>query len=300
MWYNNSWLLWIGSLLFTGCHVPFDPTLLDTGTDREISIQYLKSLYTNAPLLITEDFVIQGQVISSDEQGNFRWTLVIEDQAGGIELKVDLNPYYDRFPLGRQVRIRCAGLTLRSYGRTIQLGAISESEGYETGFISADRIGEYIRLTEKMEELTPKLLLPEDISMRYVNCAVSFDGVRFIADEQGLSWGEAEGYTERHLVFADYPEDTLTVRTSSTALFGPEILPSGVGSLEGVLTQFAGTYSLVLNELDSWTDRIGFSAQSGRRCSDRVPPTSLLQWQLTESSAAFDYHCQRSIRSNCW
>lgn len=232
----------------TGCKAPFDPEDEAVFGGQEISVHYLKSLYKNTPLRITDDYVIRGQVVSSDAAGNFRWSLIVEDETGGIELKVGLSPYHEQYPMGREVRVKCAGLMLGAYGRTIQLGSGSEDERYETGFIDRERIGEHIILTGKPGGRVPAVLTPEILSMRYVDCAVRVENVRFINEEQGLDWGDGENYVERHLQFLASPTDTLAVRTSPYAGFAKEELPSGAGSLEGVLTQFAGKYSLVLNE----------------------------------------------------
>ena len=248
MWWNSRhWFLGLLAMVLTGCKTPFDPTGAGVSGGREVSIHYLKSQYRGVPLRITEDYVLRGRVVSSDEQGHFRWSLVVEDETGGIELKIGLSPYYERFALGQEVRIRCAGLVLGAYGRTIQLGAASDDEAYETGFIDGERLGECVVPTGKRLSVLPATLGPAEVSMRYVNCAVRFENLRVIEEEQGLCWGDGVGYVERHWQFADSPADTLTVRTSPVAAFANEKLPSGTGSLEGVLTQFAGKYSLVLN-----------------------------------------------------
>ena len=230
----------------TACKTPFDPTAVGLSGAQEVSIQFLKSLYVNRPLRLTEDYTIRGRVVSSDERGNFRWTLVVEDATGGIELKIGLNPYNERFPEGQEVRVRCAGLVLGAYGGTIQLGVESDNESYETGFITGDRLGEYIMQVGEYQGITSTPLPPGAVSMRYVNCAVRFEGLRVVGEERGLTWGDGENYVERHLQFIDSPADTLAVRTSPHAVFAKEVLPSGTVALEGVLTQFAGKYSLVL------------------------------------------------------
>ena len=235
-------------LLLSSCKSPFDPTETGAIHGQEISIHYLKSLYNNQPLRITEDYVIRGQVVSSDGQGNFRWTLVVEDATGGIELKIGLNPYNERFVIGQEVRVKCAGLVLGAYGRTIQLGVESDNESYETGFIVTERLGEHIFPAENLKAITPAVLQAGEISMRYVNCAVRFENLCVVDQEVGLTWGDGMGYVERHFLFEDSPADTLAVRTSPTAVFAKDKLPSETISLEGVLTQFAGKYSLVLNE----------------------------------------------------
>ena len=242
----SKWIFCSLLLLLNSCKTPFDPTEENAG-GREISIHYLKTLYNGTPLRVTEDYILRGRVVSSDEQGNFRWTLVVEDATGGIELKVGLSPYYERFPVGQEVRVKCAGLVLGAYGRTIQLGAESDNPGYETGFIAGERLGEHINPTGQKQAILPILLDAGELSMRYVDCAVRFEGLRVSDEEKGSTWGDGIGYVERHFVFDRSLTDTLAVRTSPTAVFAGEELPEGIVSLEGVLTQFAGKYSLVLN-----------------------------------------------------
>jgi hypothetical protein len=236
-------------LALSSCKSPFDAGGGEEIGGREVSIQYLKSLYTNRPQRITADYTIRGRVVSSDAAGNFRRTLIVEDATGGIEVKTGLLPYHETYPVGQQVRIKCAGLMLGAYGRTIRLGAESEDERYETGFIDRERMAATVIPVGTPAPVVPTLLTPENLSMRWVNCAVRVEGVRFIDEEQGSNWGDGENYVERHLQFVDFPADTLAVRTSPEAIFAADVLPAGTISAEGVLTQFAGRYSLVLNGL---------------------------------------------------
>jgi hypothetical protein len=234
-------------LTLSSCKKPFDPAAEPVA--RPVSIHYLKTLYVNRPLRITDELTVEGRVVSSDTAGNFRWTLVVEDATGGIEVKVGLSPYGETYPVGQTVRVKCAGLRLGDYGRTIQLGGDSDDPGYETGFIDLERVSEKVIPVGMPEKILPTLLTPENLSMRWVDCAVRVEKVRFIHEEQGKTWGEEGAYTERRFLFTDSPTDTLAVRTAPDALFADEILPTEVISLEGVLTQFAGRYSLVLNGL---------------------------------------------------
>lgn len=248
MWSNCKigWLIGMMALGI-GCKKPFDPT---APTGREVSVHYLKTRYVNRPVRITDELSIQGRVVSSDTAGNFRWTLIVEDETGGIEVKIGLSPYGEAYPVGQTVRVNCVGLLLGAYGRTIQLGGISEDPGYETGFIEQEKLSEHLFPVGTPEKIEPAILTPKNTSARWVDCAVRVEKVRVIDDDRGKTWGEADAYAERRFIFTDSPTDTLAVRTSPEANFGKEILPTGIVSLEGVLTQFAGDYALVLNGLE--------------------------------------------------
>jgi hypothetical protein len=233
--------------LVVACNPPSiipDPENPPFGGEGTVSIAYLKTLYTGAPTKITGELHIAGRVVSSDVRGNFYKTLVLDDGTGGIEVKLDLEQIFKRFMIHTLVTVRCNGLWLGSYGGTLQLGA-EPYDDFQTQYILEGDIPLHLAVDESFtdevlpRELTIGALLAGDISM-----FVSFRGVQFADEEQGLGWADAsaEQDTDRHLV--DRAGDTLVVRTSRYADFAHRILPSGSGYIEGVLGYFNGTYQL--------------------------------------------------------
>lgn len=215
--------------------------------EQAVSIAFLKTLYKGAPVRITGEYLISGVVISNDYQGNFYKTLVVEDETGGIEIKLDLEGISRRFWVYSRVTVRCNGLWLGSYGGTLQLGT-EPYDDYQTQFIPEGVAGEHIMGDNSFYgEMVPRTLEISELSTRDVSTFVAFDGVSFIAEEHGMSWAEsdAETDTDRHLVST--AGDTLTVRTSRYALFAEYILPEETGRVQGVLGYFNGNYQLVVH-----------------------------------------------------
>ena len=62
-----------------------------------ITIQDLKALYKSGPVHIEKDYVIGGQVISSDAAGNVYRSLYLQDETGGIEVKLGLTGLYNDY-----------------------------------------------------------------------------------------------------------------------------------------------------------------------------------------------------------
>lgn len=134
-------------LLYTGDEdMPgFTPvTLTVTNTIAE-----LKSLYTKPgdPVIISDDIVIGGQVISSDKSGNIYRSLYIQDQTGAIEIKIGKSSLYSDYKLGQWVYVKCKGLALGQYGGMLQIGYrtdepawIDASSSYETAYIDVQYI----------------------------------------------------------------------------------------------------------------------------------------------------------------
>jgi hypothetical protein len=220
-----------------------------------VSIAFLKTLYSGAPTRIEGEFWVSGRVISSDRQGNFHRTLVVEDGTGGIEIKLENERIFRIFEIFSPVSVRCNGLWLGSNGGTLQLGSQPVSE-YETGFLTDTGMAEHIfsDAAPPQKPAPPELDFGE-ISPRHISTFVAFRGVRFADGEQGLDWAETasevpEGpiptATDRHLVNAR--GEILIVRTSRFAEFASWSLPAGEIYIEGVLSLFGSDYQLVISD----------------------------------------------------
>lgn len=217
--------------------------------DAAVSIAYLKTLWKGAPVKITGELRISGNVVSSDAAGNFYKTLVIDDGTGGIELKLDLEEIFRHYLIRSRVEVRCNGLWLGSYGGTLQLGA-EPWDDLQAQYIPEPEIPLHcFAAGVPAEPVVPRQLDFRSIAPSHISTYVCFDGVQFINEETGLSWAETDSGdesagTDRHLV--DFAGDTLAVRTSRYALFAHKTLPAGNGYIEGILNYFNGSYRLIL------------------------------------------------------
>ena len=108
------------------------------------SIADLVSGYTiGQPKLLTNT-VIKGVVTTTDRPGNFYKSFYIQDETGGIEIKVGKNGLYNDYLLGQTVYVDCEDLTLGMYGYKsgnyggmgmAQLGFSDPSGSYETSYM---------------------------------------------------------------------------------------------------------------------------------------------------------------------
>lgn len=65
-------------------------------------------------MVIEDDVVIKGKVISSDAEGNVYKSLYIYDGEQAIELRL-MNDNYVNYPLGQIIYVKAQGLSLASY-----------------------------------------------------------------------------------------------------------------------------------------------------------------------------------------
>ncbi len=229
-------------------------------SEYDVSIAYLKSLYSGHPTDITTDYRITGYVIGSDYYDNFYKTLVIDDGTAGIEIRLDMEEIFKRFWIHSRVTVRCNGLWLGSYGGTLQLGAEPFGD-YQTQALSGVEIAEHLAVDKEHygEVMAHTLTFPE-LSQRHVSTFVAFENVRFAEADSGLCWAETEplpdgsdppSATNRLLV--DSSGNTLAVRTSRHATFARFPLPKTTGRIEGVLGFFNNSYQLVVCDSEKFT-----------------------------------------------
>lgn len=223
---------------------------------ERVSVAYLKSFYRTAPARIDRAVQIEGYIVANDFNGNLYNELCVADSTGGIIVRLDADRLYRRFWQGAQIVVRCSGLWLGSSGGTIELGAEPTGE-YEVDPIPAEDIGLYITTDSTRQiEVIPHSIAISECAPELVSTLVRVERVQFVDEELALGWcdtvidsltGEPiKVATTRHLI--DLQGDTLDVRTSPYADFVRTSLPSGSGSIEGLLGYFNRRYQLrILN-----------------------------------------------------
>ena len=68
------------------------------------------------------NIIICGYVTTSDEWGNNYKYLNIEDETGGIQIKIDNKALYNKYKIGQKIFVKCDGLVLGDYRKLPQLG----------------------------------------------------------------------------------------------------------------------------------------------------------------------------------
>lgn len=207
-----------------------------------VSVRYLKTLYTGYATVLDRDLEIRGWVTANDRYGTFPYTLWVEDETGGIAVKIGGDELFTEYPIGSEISVQCRGLVLGGYGGEVSLGSASTQSDYQNGFIPREDVGAYVRIRGEIRELYPSEVQIATLTPVWIGAYVSFERLQFVEEELSLCWGEAGQDTDRHLV--DARGDTLVVRTGRNADFADRILPSGSGHVEGILGYFNGTYQL--------------------------------------------------------
>lgn len=145
-------MLAVVTLGFSGCYNEFEEpapakvwTKEDFSGSKLISIKDFKQLFykeygngassLGKTLEITEDYVISGKVISSDQAGNVYKSVYIYDESSesAIELKLMVSNYV-YFQLGQTLFVKTKGLAIGSYRYMLSVGGMPTAEDISKGY----------------------------------------------------------------------------------------------------------------------------------------------------------------------
>lgn len=215
---------------------------------KVISIKQLKNIYAGRATEVIDNVVVEAIVSSDDTDGNFYKTLTIQDETGGIEVKLGMYNLSTLYPQGSKVRLKCQGLTLGTYGGQINIGYRSNNEKYETAFYPESHVPAIIQKIENARPIDPVVISSySEINESMQGKLVRLDGVQFSNADLNSTIGDTsknKAIKSTKLVFSD--NNQVEVRTSGYARFVAFKIPNESGSVTGVLTFFKGSPQLTI------------------------------------------------------
>ncbi len=126
------------------------------------TIKELKALYKGTPLNVYGNVWIKGKVISSDVSGNLYRELYIQDETGGVDIKLGKSSLYSEYALGQTIYVYCDDLTLGAYNGMPQLGVGADETStneYETSYIDLQTIiDQHVFKGEYGDEVKPEVI----------------------------------------------------------------------------------------------------------------------------------------------
>ncbi len=198
-----------------------------------ITIKRLCAMLESDMLLIYDDIVVRGSVTSTDRNGNFYKTFIIEDDGYGLEIMEGVYDSYVRHDVGSVVSVRLQGLALSTYRGVHQVGVKSvEGSYYALDYLSAEAvIDQHIFSTYTYAEVEPYVVRFEDLNEQMCGRLVSIESLRHLpteGDTQPYTWGSYQQ-------FVDNFDNSIWVYTSDYANFSLLEIPQQRVSLSGIL-----------------------------------------------------------------
>lgn len=205
----------------------------------------------------TYDDVIEGYVVSSDENGNFFKTISFQTLATattpamGFSVPVDATNVYVDFRVGNKVYVKLKNQYTDLYYGGLRIGSLYVSP-FNQGGVGRLSQNDYKNVlhascTNVKEEQLVRLIDLGEINDSQLNTLIELSEVQFTEPAIGRHYYEETndvgGATNWNLV--DKNGNQLIFRTSSYADFSKSIVPGGSGKVRGVLTKYATDYQLV-------------------------------------------------------
>ena len=243
-----------------GCDKAFDePAEWSPATlTPNMTIAELKAIYKGAKIDVNNPgAIVGGKVISTDKYGNFYRSFFLQDETGGIEIKVGKTTLYNTYKIGQTVYVKPHGLRLGAYGQMVSLGMETADTKYEnawidvpllisraifTGVEGAPVAPDTVRSTTGFEAHLGKwVILPEAVYKSGTPATWAK------AADPNITAAEA-AYGEH--TFPLSGGGNVVVRTSGYSKFAGTTVPFAAGqrvNIKGVLTRYGNTIQLVLN-----------------------------------------------------
>jgi hypothetical protein len=204
---------------------------------------------------IKGDTIISGIIIGNDESGNIYKKFIIQDATGGIEVNIDRTSMYTEYRVGQRVFIKCKGMYIGDYNGLIQLGGnYNGGIGQLPSILVADHV-----FKDSLPGKAPEpsvLTIPSAVSPAVsakISTLVKFENVEFV--ETGEEYCPQSVTSAINRTLKDDNGNTLIVRNSKYATFAGAKIPSGKGTVIGILSIFGSDYQLTLRDT---SDVIGF------------------------------------------
>ena len=252
--YQLQYFLLIISL--SSCAIPneLDPPgkVCEDQLSANKSIAEVKELAAAAVHRITEDWIIEGYIISSDQAGNFFNTLHVQEGffegALGFQLDIELRNSHLQYPPGTKVYVRLKGLHAGTSNGMLKIGSARNSFGnLSISRIPTLKLDEHLILScdESIEEKAG-LVKINSLGSEQIGTLIKLEQVEFFEEVLDLSFAEEGEETERQI--RDCEENTMALLNSGYSSFQGQPLPDGNGLVRGVLLKKSGDYYIKIRD----------------------------------------------------
>jgi hypothetical protein len=252
-------LIVLGTAFLGGCvKGDFDTPPVVTpsaGLTANMTLAELNKFYVDSMAsgfgIINKDIIVKGVIIGNDESGNIYKALFLEQNYAGINVAIDQTSLYGTYKIGQMVYIKCKGLYLGNYGGTMELGY---NNAGVIGRIPSALVKDHLFLDSfPQNPPVPKLITIPTFSTSALCTLVKIDSVHFATTDVGQPFAITTATTNRTVL--DASGNSFVLRTSNYATFAPQLVPGGVGSIVGILSNFNGTWQLYIRDTN---DLLGF------------------------------------------
>ena len=239
----------------------FEP-LSEACNDQLVANKTVQDIYNNSTSVATqytEEGIIEGYIVSSDQGGNFFKTLSLQvlSDSIGYSIAIDQSDLYTKYNPGRKVYILLKNTYTEIDHDALKIGALF-IDNFSNETVGRIAYPGFEKILIKSCEVVEENQLVNSISIdavsdRYLNTLIEFKEVQFIQNALGSTLYDSnndEGGSASNLLLEDTAGNNLIFRTSAFADFASLEVPPYSGIIRGVLTKFKDSYQLIARTAD--------------------------------------------------
>lgn len=208
-----------------------------------ISLAVVKEMYQGSMVEfgVSNNYVVEGYVISSDEHGSFEKKLVIQDAVenatAGIQILIGKTANFEQYNSGDKVFVKLNKLYMGKKDGVLTIGF---PKGTAIAEIEESQIGDFIYNSGENLSIIPReILIAEALNPAFENTLVTVTNVQLVQNELGSAFTYFSGINNGFRTLETCNEPTkLSVFTNGKATFANELFPQGKGNITGVLSNF--------------------------------------------------------------
>ena len=241
--------------------------------------------------------ILDGYVVSSDENGNFYKTISFQDKpvnpTVGLQIEVDKASNYTDFPAGSHIRIKANGLVLGWDRGTRKIGSVDPT--YAIGRIPSVSLKNYLAgVCNGSNRLDVATLVPTQVSnladaqqVKYLNTLVSVPNVQFTDSEVSptvKTYIDLNPLADTNRTLIDGNKNSTVIRNSSYFAFGANPLPTGNGTISFVVSRYNTDFQMLIRGIDD----VKFTNPRFGECETATPNLTLGELKNLYPSNAAD------------
>ena len=234
-------ILIFASIILGGCYDSHEePKPAEITREDNCNISHLRALCNEGIYLITTDLECIGRVTSSDQEGNFYRTIVIDDGSGGLEVKLGIYNSAAQYPVGLMVALHLNGTALMIENGVLQLGLPPYSHDDSPREMASQQIiDQHIARSGSVEPIVP---ISTDIASLDASTCGIFILVKDI--EYAPLDDEEDNLLAGYSRFTDKEGNSIFVYVSPYADFAASEIPASATAIQGILYHEAVGMSL--------------------------------------------------------
>ena len=237
---------------FSACVEDGDFTIPTLGDDKEYatikSLTEIADLYQGSLVDFEEDITTFGYVVSSDKEGNFYKSIIIQDSPEnpsiGFEVLIDDFNLNARYIVGRKIFIKLKGLFLNRKNGAYQIGAENTFRNGVTQIGPND----YVYFIDRSSEIATIIsteLKTTELTDAHINTLIKINNLQ--SETQGLTYANSSNTDPVDRIFTSCDSfETITLTTSGFADFKALPIPDKKGSITAILNKFENDYQLFI------------------------------------------------------